>query len=368
MDVKVILIYRQDPLPYHGIGSRTELYRRYFESECHHIDHIICPKPKIKEFKGVKYHYLKNKTSFGQRLFSKLSGRNQVIDSLISIVRPDTNYIIKIIDDTGIIQSVNELFRNATLKRSQFKIAFFYHGFDLELNRQKEVHFMESVSHIIYLTHLSYRYNKDKFTVFPPLATVMHNGIDLNKFKSGDLHEILNLKERLGINPDDHVFMWCSQDRPKKGIDLTLILWKRLVSKYSNAKLIVVGIDRNIDMEGVINIGKVSNDNLPQYYQMSDVYLFTTLCKEGFGLTLIEALKCGCYCIASDYGGVAEVLDYGNYGRLIKNPHFVDEWIDAIDEYFEKPNQLEPVPLKKYSSSAWNNQMNQLLLEIKQEF
>ena len=66
-------------------------------------------------------------------------------------------------------------------------------------------------------------------------------------------------------------------------------------------------------------------------------YLFSTLWQEGFGLSLLEALKCGDYCIASNMGAVSEVLNEGKYGKLIDCPHFVNSWVEAIleslDEY-----------------------------------
>ncbi len=368
MNTEVILIYRQDPLPYHGIGSRTELYRRYIESENHLIDHIICPKPKIEPFKNLKYHYIKPSSSLQGKILSKVKNTNSITDIVLDIVKPNTKYILKIIDDTGLVVDFYKLYQTEKLNKNQVKIVFFYHGFELMLNGIKEKSFTESVSHVVYLTYLSYQYNKSKFNVFPSTASVIHNGIDVDKFTTIDKERQLNFKNELNINPQDPIFMWCSQDRPKKGIDLTLQIWTQIIKKYKNAKLLIVGIDREIKMNGVINIGKVPNQDLPKYYQIADVYLFTTLCKEGFGLTLIEAMYCGCYCIASDYGGVSEVLDHGKYGKLIKNPHFHQEWLDAVDQYFENPLSFDALPKGKYSAESWTQEMNTLLTNIKSYF
>jgi len=365
---EVILIYRQDPLPYHGIGSRTELYKRYIESENHLIDHIICPKPKIEPFKNLKYHYLKPNTGLQNKILSKVKSTNPITNIVLDIVKPNTNYIIKILDDTGLVVDFHKLYQSGKLNKEQVKIVFFYHGFELMLNGIKKKSFIDTVSHVIYLTKLSYQFNKLKFNVFPPTGSVIHNGIDTNKFTPLKNEEQSNFKSKLNLNHEDPIFMWCSQDRPKKGIDLTLQIWTQVLKKYKNAKLLIVGIDREIKMDGVINIGKVPNQDLPKYYQIADVYLFTTLCKEGFGLTLIEALHCGCYCIASDYGGVSEVLEFGKYGKLIKHPHFHEEWLQAIDEYFNNPLPFDALPQSKYSAESWISEMNTLLTNIKSYF
>lgn len=114
------------------------------------------------------------------------------------------------------------------------------------------------------------------------------------------------------------------------------------------------------------------NAELPKYYQISDFYLFSTLCKEGFGIVLAEALKCGCYCIASNQGGVPEVLDHGNYGKIIENPNFIDEWVEVIKESMmelEQNNGVNPFYRedydKLYDLDDWCDKMNAKIEDAK---
>jgi glycosyltransferase involved in cell wall biosynthesis len=47
-------------------------------------------------------------------------------------------------------------------------------------------------------------------------------------------------------------------------------------------------------------------------------FLFiSSLWKEGFVIVLAEALKSSCYCIASNQGGIHEVLQFGKIGRSL---------------------------------------------------
>jgi glycosyltransferase involved in cell wall biosynthesis len=97
--------------------------------------------------------------------------------------------------------------------------------------------------------------------------------------------------------------------------------------------------------------------------------LFPTLCHEGFGLSLIEALYTGNYCIASALGGVPEVLQNGQYGKLIENPHFIEEWIDAIDEFLHRKNDQNLVlPKDMYSADLWKQNMDKLIIKAKELF
>ncbi|EPR74695.1 glycosyl transferase, group 1 [Winogradskyella psychrotolerans RS-3] len=217
---------------------------------------------------------------------------------------------------------------------------------------------------MVLLTYDSYKIHKKYYTVLPTQFSVLHNGIDTTKFYKLALHEKTEIKKTLESS-DKTIFVWCSQDRPKKGVKLILDVWKRIFKERKNIQLWVIGVASDKQINGVRFLGRVPNDDLPKYYQVADCYLFPTLWQEGFGLSLIEALHCGCYCIAAQIGGVPEVLDYGRYGKLIDNPHFIDSWVSAIDEFLNEPLVFEPISKEKYSMNQWNSDMNKIISEAK---
>ena len=162
-------------------------------------------------------------------------------------------------------------------------------------------------------------------------ARVIHNGTNSNQFKIITTEQKEQLREQYNINQNAIVFIWCSQNRPKKGLKMALEAFQKVHLKNRNSQLLVVGISEEISQKGVTSIGRVPNEELHKYYQLSDVFVFPSLWKEGFGIVLAEALKCGCYCIASNQGGIPEVLNFGEYGVLVENPNFVDEWVNEMD-------------------------------------
>ena len=122
----------------------------------------------------------------------------------------------------------------------------------------------------------------------------------------------------------------------------------------------------NYKRKNVRFLGKIQNQELPKFYQMADCYLFPTLWHEGFGLTLIEALHSGCYCIASALGGIPEVLQYGKLGKLIENPHFQQEWEEAILDFLnQKEGNNIVIPKTLYSTQSWNTGMNTIIENAK---
>lgn len=358
---KVILI-SQFPLPYHKIGSWTNMYKKYLESD-HLIDYVICEQPK-EVLKNVNYNFVKR--DFLTKIRSKLSKfyRLDYIDALEKIIKnKEHKYIIHVIDNYKMVFKINELLHKKGL-RNQCYIQAFYHGFSPFLGMVNTRNFYEIIDELTLLTHDSYKAHLKYYNIFPCKVSVLYNGIDTLKFKRLIAIEKDKLKKQFGYS-DKKVFLWCSQDRPKKGLKLILDVWKRVYLKNKDIVLIVVGTQKKSIIEGVEFMGKIPNDEIAKFYQMADCYLFPTLCHEGFGLSLIEALNCGCYCIASNNGGVPEVLQYGKYGKIIENPNFSEEWEIAINNYITGKEQPITISQELYTIEDWIVNMNKIIQQAK---
>jgi phosphatidylinositol alpha-1,6-mannosyltransferase len=79
--------------------------------------------------------------------------------------------------------------------------------------------------------------------------------------------------------------------------------------------------------------GMIPDKLLWELYESADIFLFpsreTNNDTEGFGIVLLEAMAKGVAIVASQVGGIAEVLDNGNCGLLVP-PDQKRPWIDAI--------------------------------------
>lgn len=87
-------------------------------------------------------------------------------------------------------------------------------------------------------------------------------------------------------------------------------------------------------LEERINLtDSISDKLLYKHYENADIFLFpsreTDESTEGFGIVLIEAMAQGVAIVASQVGGIAEVLDNGNCGLLVP-PDQLQPWIDGI--------------------------------------
>jgi phosphatidylinositol alpha-1,6-mannosyltransferase len=71
--------------------------------------------------------------------------------------------------------------------------------------------------------------------------------------------------------------------------------------------------------EGVIFVGNVLHEDLPNYYALADAFILTPhqtgIDTESFGLVYLEAAEFGLPIIAGDVGGAREAL--ANYDKTI---------------------------------------------------
>ncbi|WP_411895313.1 glycosyltransferase family 4 protein [Winogradskyella sp. A2] len=371
MDVEVILI-SELPLPFHKVASWTNMYHYLFHNKGHHFNHIVCPEPQT-HIKTISYQFLR-KTNVLDKIKNKLPSKSlysNYLEALDKIIEPNKKYVLQIIDNSGIVIPINNHI-SENYNRNDFYIQYYFHGFAPIVSRKKGKKFLGSINELFFLTRLAYKEYLSFYDECTYKARVIHNGIDLTRFKSITVEEKQTQRSKEGFLNDETIFLWCSQDRPKKGLHIVLDAFKKVHSENSNTKLLVAGVNREISQEGVVNLKRVPNEELPKYYQMSDVYLFPTLWKEGFGIVLAEAMHCGCYIIASDQGGVREVLGDGAYGVLIEHPNLVSEWVDTMNnsilELERQGNKFrDRIPEDLYSLDNWCNVINRFIEEAKQK-
>ena len=83
-------------------------------------------------------------------------------------------------------------------------------------------------------------------------------------------------------------------------------------------------------------VGKVPLDSIPQMLRETDICVFPSLW-ENFPLVCLEAMSAGRGVVGSRAGGMAEMLDGGNAGRLA-SPRRPEELAAAIVELLQNPS------------------------------
>ena len=370
-EIKVVLLSHFS-LPFSGIASWTTMINYHLYNNCS-IDYVISPESEIL-VNNPKQYFIKPFTLYSkiQRKFLGVSKYNNYLNKLDDVFSKERNLIIQVIDNVGLMFAIVDYVEKNKLKENAY-LQFFFHGYQ---PFPKSELMCSKIDELILLSKKSYYNFRDNLNIIPTKVSILNNGVDSLKFNALCNEEKKLLKEKLNLKKDTIYFTWCSQDRKKKGLEIILNAWERLVKISSyNIELFVIGTNKSIELEHVKVLGKIPNNKLNQYLQVSYFYLFSTLCQEGFGLSLLEALKCGNYCLASDMGAVSEVLNNGKYGRLIDFPNSVENWVDAIleslEEYLKndkKNHYLNNIPSDLFDVVQWNNGLNTIIKKAKDSF
>lgn len=369
-DIKTVLL-SNFPLPYSGIGSWTNMINFYLKTD-NKVDYIVSPKSDVK-ISGIQQITVPdlNLLSKLRIKYTAYTKFDPYFNELGKLLKKEKQLIVQIIDDYGfMVGLINYLEKNNLRNRVYFQ--YFYHGFSTYTTSER---LLSKTDELILLSNSSYLSFKENCRSLPVRIRVFNNGIDTSLFYPV-VEDVKNsLREKLNLPKEKLIFMWCSQDREKKGLEIILDSWLQLQKKYSDKiELIVLGSTKKIDSKNVKVIGRVDYNLLPQYYQSSDVFLFPTLCHEGFGLSLLEAMSCGLYCIASDNGAVKEVTNNGKLAKLIQYPNIVNEWTKAISETIDDYSKNVSNPYREdclkdiFEISDWCKRYDMIISEAKQNF
>lgn len=166
---------------------------------------------------------------------------------------------------------------------------------------------------------------------------VMHNGIPLEKFGVLKTDEIEQEKDYLGIDSNAYVIGTIAKLRKEKGIEYLLEAMKILLEQYSKIVLLIVGDGPLRDeLEYYSRQLKINNKviftgyrrNIPLMLSIFDIYVMPSL-TEGSPMALLEAMVTGKPIIATNVGGIREILKNGKTGILI-NPKDPNTLADMI--------------------------------------
>jgi len=121
---------------------------------------------------------------------------------------------------------------------------------------------------------------------------IVPNGIDVAAFH-GEAERVPGRVTFLG------------RDESRKGLDLLLEAWPRVVDEVDGAELVVMGASR--DREDVTWMGRVEHEAKIQMLTSSSVHVAPNLGGESFGIVLVEAMAAGTPVLASDLPSFREV-------------------------------------------------------------
>lgn len=146
---------------------------------------------------------------------------------------------------------------------------------------------------------------------FPGEYRVLPNGVDTEVFTpEGPRLE--------GLDPGGFDIVFVGRDEPRKGLGVLLEAMPKIRKERPEARLLVVGADDpGRGPEGVIWLGRLTDQAVPAAYRSARVMAAPSLGMESFGIVLVESMACGVPVVASDIPGYRAVVRDGVEGRLV---------------------------------------------------
>lgn len=187
-------------------------------------------------------------------------------------------------------------------------------------------------------------------SIFPDESHRFHTiylGADLDRFRPPSLGEKREERKKYKVHDSFNVLN-AGRIIPGKGVHLLVKAVGTLKNKYPYIKLILVGPCFNtkyrtlLENEGkkagieIRFIGSVEPSEMHRTYWLGDCFVLPTQFLEAFGLVNIEAMASGLPVIASNRGGIPEILDSSN-GILVDDYQNESAFSQAIEKVIRFP-------------------------------
>jgi len=182
-------------------------------------------------------------------------------------------------------------------------------------------------------------------------VSVLYPGADVEAFRP-DL-PVDDLRERHGLG-DRPVVVCVSRLVARKGQDVLILGMAEVRRRAPGAVLVIVGggpyeerlraLATDAPEGSVVFTGQVSEDDLPRYYALGDVFAMPCRTRlagmevEGWGNVFIEAAACGKPVVVGDSGGAREALVDGQTGILVDGAD-VQEVAGAVGALLAAPER-----------------------------
>ena len=166
-------------------------------------------------------------------------------------------------------------------------------------------------------------------------VSLIYNGIDLARYDQ--MVPCCTLREEYGLPPEGPLVGVVARLEQEKGHPTLIDAWPRVLASFPAATLLMIGEGSRLDAlttqvrdlgleRSVIFTGR--RDDVPEVTKSLDVAVLPSY-REAQGLTILEAMALSRPVVASNVGGIPEMIEDGRTGLLVR-PHDPTALADAI--------------------------------------
>lgn len=191
-----------------------------------------------------------------------------------------------------------------------------------------------------------------RFGTMKKLSTV-YLGVDTDRFKPVNKLQRARLRKTLKFQ-GNYVILFAGRLIARKGLPVLIRAAGMVRRSVPRTKLIIAGSGkktavRNMKRLGgkvkvpVSFVGKVPHDRIHRMYQAADCFVCPSQRHEAFGLVNVEAMSAGLPVVASNIGGIKEIIRHGKTGYLVnayRRPASFARYIARIARHKKKAEAM----------------------------
>jgi len=183
-------------------------------------------------------------------------------------------------------------------------------------------------------------------------TVVIYNGVDEERFLP--VQDPSPVRARLGIDRESPVVGTVSSLTPHKGQKYLIQAAAKIREKYPATRFLIVGdgpLRRSLE-EQALELSLQSSliftgarRDIPDLLSLMDIFVLPSSSREGLGIAIIEAMAMEKPTVATDIGGIPEVVQDGETGLLVR-PGDSAALAKAIIELIDNPDRAKAMGKK----------------------
>jgi glycosyltransferase involved in cell wall biosynthesis len=189
-----------------------------------------------------------------------------------------------------------------------------------------------------------------------------------------------HVRAQLGIDPDALVVTTVSVLRPGKGHEVAIKAVRALLPRFPELRLLILGdgparadIARAAQQLGDAVLMPGHRDDVMSVLGATDVVLHATDI-DAFPTALIEAAAMGLPAVATDVGGIPEIIEPGGTGLLVASPPSLEETTAALARLLGDAElrrrmgaHAREVYRERFTAESWAHRLRAVYEEVRSE-
>ncbi len=206
---------------------------------------------------------------------------------------------------------------------------------------------------------------------------VVSGGVDTSSFSPRDGRRAA--RARLGLDPDRRLLVTVRRAEPRMGIEELLRAMPIMAAEDLGLAVVggglltneLVRLSSRLGLDGRVRfVGRVSEDDLRDWYRAADLFVLPTVAYEGFGMVTLEALASGTPVVGTTAGATPELLEPLDQ-RLVAGSSDPESLAAAIGEALAFSNEDFQARCREYAlarfdwdgvTRMWEEELSEVVL------